>query len=139
MNKPAPRFRRIASPLEDVSDDDLSKLVDRLGVPSLVKPEQPPTPVPLAQAATAGNSGNAATVNEVKQDAPALTMKAQATALERVSVDLPEYLYGAMRMRVAEERTTMRYLVMQGLQAIGFAIDPSDFVSDGRSTRTKSN
>jgi hypothetical protein len=136
MNKPAPRFRQIASPLEDVSDDDLSKLVDRLGVPSLVKPEQPPSPLPPGQAATAGNL---AAVNEVKQDAPALTMKAQATALERVSVDLPEYLYGAMRMRVAEERTTMRYLVMQGLQAIGFAIDPSDFVSDGRSTRTKSN
>jgi hypothetical protein len=28
-------------------------------------------------------------------------------------------------------------LVMQGLQAIGFQIEPRDFVSDGRSTRGK--
>jgi hypothetical protein len=77
--------------------------------------------------------------SQVPEASFALPAKAQAAPLERVSVDLPEYLYHAMRMRVAEERSTMRYLVMQGLQAIGFTIDPGDFVSDGRSTRAKSN
>ena len=43
MSKNPPVFRQIAAPL-DVSDDDLNALGDKLGVPTMVKPEPPPAP-----------------------------------------------------------------------------------------------
>ena len=43
MSKPAPIFRQIAAPL-DVSDDALNTLGDKLGVPTMVRPEPPPAP-----------------------------------------------------------------------------------------------
>jgi len=134
MSKPTPMFRSIGEPL-DVSDDALNKVVDKLGVPSLVKPDSSPAhasrPVPVAPSALIRSD-----VQEMSQ-APLLANEQAPAALERISVDLPTYLGKAMRMRVAEEGTTMRFLVMQGLQAIGFKIDLRDFVSDGRSTRGK--
>ena len=134
MSKPTPLFRSIGEPL-NVSDDALNKVVDKLGVPSLVKPDASPAHVSKA-VPIAPSSPTRSEIQELAQ----AHLPASETApvlLERISVDLPTYLGKAMRMRVAEEGTTMRFLVMQGLQAIGFPIEPRDFVSDGRSTRGK--
>jgi hypothetical protein len=141
MTKPAPQFRQIASPLDDISDDALDKIGDALGVPSLVMPEPPPAPRPLLTSepsppkppramAKAGSKSSPQTV-------PLPVEERAMTSLEKISVELPDYLPRAMRIRVAEEGTTLRYLIMQGLQAIGFTIDPLDFVTDGRSFRSK--
>jgi hypothetical protein len=143
MNKPAPTFRPIASPLDDISDDDLGRLVDKLAVPTLVKPEPPPAPASKAAIIepSLSPSQGAASRTAVKSPRrpPAPEADNESPAAVKVSVDLPEYIYRAMRVRVAEEQSTMRYLVMQGLQAIGIRIDPRDFVSDGRSTRSRTN
>jgi len=142
MNKPAPTFRPIASPLDDVTDDALDKLVDKLAVPTLVKPEQAPAPAsePMVEASPAAPPGRTARIaTKAPRQSPLPSRDEAAVALDRISVDLPEYLCRAMRMRVAEERTTMRYLVMQGLQAIGLRIDPRDFISDGRSVRSRNS
>ena len=140
MNKPAPRFRPISGPL-DVSDDALGKIGDKLGVPSLVMPEQPPAPVPLSVPAPSPPDPPRVTARAVskspRQTVPLPVEERATTSLEKISLELPDYLARAMRMRVAEEGTTLRYLVMQGLQSIGFTIDACDFVTDGRSFRSK--
>ena len=140
MNKPAPRFRPISGPL-DVSDDALDKLGDELGVPSLVKPEQPPAPSPLSVPDPSPPNPPRVTARVVsknpRQTAPLPVEERAMTSVEKISLELPDYLATAMRIRVAQEGTTLRYLTMQGLQAIGFTIDACDFVTDGRSFRSK--
>jgi hypothetical protein len=141
MTKPAPQFRQIASPLDDISDDVLNELGDKLGVPSLKKPEQPPASGSLPASEPLLTSPPRVTARVVsknpRQTVPLPVEERTMTSLEKISVELPDYLPRAMRIRVAEEGTTLRYLIMQGLQAIGFTIDPLDFVTDGRSFRSK--
>lgn len=144
MNKPAPTFRSIASPLDDVSDDALDRLVDQLAVPKLIKPEPPPAPVAetsIQEAASAAAQGGQTNVSDRSSSLSSTLPEPEVvpTPMAKVSVSLPEYLHRAMRMRVGEEGTTMRYLVMQALQTIGFKIDPRDFVRDGRDPRPKSS
>ena len=50
MTKPVPTFRPIASPLDDVPDDALDQLVDKLAVPTLTRPEVRPAPIAAAAA-----------------------------------------------------------------------------------------
>ena len=134
MSKPTPLFRSIGEPL-NVSDDALNKAVDKLGVPSLVKPD--PSPAHVSKAVPIAPSSTLRSEIQESAQTPLPASETAPALLERISVDLPTYLGKAMRMRVAEDGTTMRFLVMQGLQAIGFQIEPRDFVSDGRSTRGK--
>jgi hypothetical protein len=58
--------------------------------------------------------------------------------VEKLSVELPGYLTDAMKRHAAEQRTSMRHIVMRGLAALGFEIKPSDLVPDGRRLARKS-
>ena len=149
MSKPAPVFRPISAPL-DVPDEALNALGDRLGVPTMVKPEQPPAPIPAAApaptpAARYGAQPAVATPVAAVQS-PAALKAAEAPAhsqiegpspQEKLTIELPAYLAQALRRDCAERRLTQRYLVLQGLQAIGYAIEPADLVPDHRRPKAK--
>jgi len=128
-----PTFRSITTPL-DVDDGALARLNDQLGVPELVRsaPEGPA-------------SGQGAGQNSPKQEPrPSPSRKAndppvdkkQALAspgpVEKLSVELPGYLTDAMKRQATEQRTSVRYIIMRGLVAIGFDIAPADLVPDAR-------
>ena len=135
MSKPAPHFRPINVPL-DVSDEALNALGDRLGVPALVRPEPPPAP-----------KVNSQTVSPVAAPPPVeppKTVEASAPQQqpapcpqEKLTIELPAYLTQALRRDCAERRVTQRYLVLQGLQAIGYAVDAADLVPDHRRPQGK--
>ena len=57
---------------------------------------------------------------------------------EKLTVDLPVYLTKALRRDCAEKRLTQRFLVLKGLEAIGYAIEPADLVPDHRRSHRKS-
>ena len=134
----APVFRPISAPL-DVPDDALQALGDRLGVPTMVKPEakpvepvvvesspvsslsvqQPPAPVQKALE----------TLAEVHSDAPCPE--------EKLTVFLPSYLMRDIRRSCVEQRATMRYMVLSALKTAGFSVREEDLVPDFR--RVKSN
>ena len=100
MSKNPPVFRQISAPL-DVSDDDLNALGDKLGVPTMVKPETPPAP---AVAVKHENPANAsfATGQAAPTPFPAspvsLPPKIGIRTLpvrpptEKITVELPSYL-----------------------------------------------
>jgi hypothetical protein len=50
----------------------------------------------------------------------------------RLSVRVPGYVGDALTKRAANERCTIRHLVLQSLQAIGFEIAESDLNPDER-------
>lgn len=134
MTRPA--FRSIPAPLT-VDDDTLNQINNTLGVPALVKPaadpspgaretvQDAPKPIPSpSPAPSAAASPKARKTPPAPTDLPA--------PIERLHVELPGYVTDAMRLEAATRRTSMRHIVLRGLAAIGFAIDPADLAPDGR-------
>lgn len=52
----------------------------------------------------------------------------------KMTIEVPESLRDQLRLRAAERRTTIRGVILDALQAKGFAIDDAE-IADGRSTR----
>jgi hypothetical protein len=126
-----PSFRQIG-PLE-VSDAALEKLNEKLGVPELVTPasRRPAAGQDLSQDA----SKPAPRPSPSRKPDKRITEPPKARPVKpdvRLAVNVPDYLRDAVNLRAAQERCTSRYLVMKGLMALGFEIDPADLMADGR-------
>ena len=107
-----PNFRPIQQPLA-VPDAALERLNDRMGVPTMSRPDILQTPKANPRAPT-----------------PART-------LEKLSVELPTYLMDAMKQEALSRKVSVRHLVMIALKGQGLAIDPEDLVPDARRTAYK--
>jgi hypothetical protein len=145
MSRNPPVFRKIGAPL-DVSDDDLNALGDKLGVPTMVKPETPPAPagaVSHENPVHAPPSAGTAAVSPFPASPMSLPPKIGIRTLparrptEKVTVELPDYLAAALRREGVERRTTARTLVIMGLKALGFDVEDQDLIPDGRRARPK--
>ena len=139
MTAHRPTFRPIAAPL-DVDDATLGRLNERLGVPALVRS---PTDGPASGQGKPEDSPNQETrpsPTRTAQDSPRAKKSAVAMPgpVEKLSVELPGYLTDAMKRQAAENRTSMRHIVMRGLAALGFEIAPGDLVPDARRLPRKS-
>ena len=55
--------------------------------------------------------------------------------MKTAKVELPDYVWVALKKRAAEEMVTLRHLIMSCLRAQGFAIEEADMVEDGRRLR----
>lgn len=108
-----PNFRPIQQPLA-VPDAALDRLNDRMGVPTMSRPDILQT-LPIAN----------------------LRAPAPARALEKLSVELPTYLMDAMKQEALSRKVSVRHLVMIALKGQGLAIEPEDLVPDARRTAYK--
>jgi hypothetical protein len=127
-----PSFRQIGSPLE-VSDAALERLNEDLRVPTLVKSadRSPQSGQNLSQEAPKPAPRPSPSRRAEKRTTE--SAKARPVHPEvRLAVNVPIYLRDAVNLRAAQERSTSRHIVMQGLLALGFEIDPADLVVDGR-------
>ena len=116
--KPVSAFRSIAEPL-DVDDAALDRLNGELGVPTLTHP--------------------VTNVRRSKLRPPAPAKSAPVRPpLEKLTIELPNYLMDALRRSALDERTTVRHVVMLGLQQKRFKVEETDLVPDGRRQRGKS-
>jgi hypothetical protein len=134
MTRPA--FRSIPAPLT-VDDDTLDQINNTLGVPALVKPaaDPPPGAQEIVQDAPKTVPSPSPAPKSAPSSKPRKTPPAPAdlpAPIERLHVELPGYITDAMRLEAATKRTSMRHIVLRGLAAIGFAIDPADLAPDGR-------
>lgn len=68
---------------------------------------------------------------------PALPTPPDETRIVTVSFPVSEPLHIALKVRAAQERTTVRGMMMQGLKAIGFDVPDADLADrrPGRSGR----
>ena len=110
MNKP--QFRPIQQPLA-VPDAALDRLNDRMGVPTMSRPDITQAP------------------RSVPKPSP------QARAQEKLSVELPTYLMDAMKQEALTRKVSVRHLVMIALKGLGLEIDPTDLVPDARRSAYK--
>lgn len=141
MSRTAPNFRPITTPL-DVPDDALDRINDQLGVPTMVPAPKPSSKSPengTVDAATAPVSGHPSgkekTAPRSKKSAPA--SMASRGPVEKLTIELPGYLTDALKRDALDRRTTVRHVVMLGLQALGLEIEAADLVPDARRTRHK--
>ena len=130
MNRPV--FRQVTGPL-DVNDEELARIDQALGVPELVKS-------PAATPAIAKNLREEASNPEPSPSPTRRTPTAKKSALAsrpvlptvKLSVEVPGYVSDALNVKAAQERSTVRHIVMQSLSDSGIDIDPADLVPDGR-------
>ena len=138
MTAPRPTFRPITTPL-DVDDGGLDRLNEQLGVPALVRsaPEIPAsgpgtTPDSPKQEPRPSPSPAASDSPRAKKSAPAIP-----GPVEKLSIELPGYLTDALKRQAAENRSSVRHIVMRGLAALGFEIASGDLVPDARRVSRK--
>lgn len=101
-----PNFRPIA-PL-DANDSELDRVNERLGVPTMVRPQ-----------------AKAASVAAVTASRPAI---APPRRQQKLTVRIPGYLVDAMKQRALDQRTTVRHLVLLALQKDGYAVEAADLL-----------
>jgi len=127
-----PTLHPVAVPL-GVDDEALARINKALGIPALVTPAAKPPPAGQDMAQDAPNPEPLPSPSPKsptpKKPAPAAKL---APPTVKLSVTVPGYVSDALNVRAAQERSTARHIVMQGLVAIGFQIDPADLVPDGR-------
>jgi len=101
-----PNFRPIA-PL-DANDDELDRVNERLGVPTMVR-----TPVKPSQPAAVTASRQAVTPPRRQQ---------------KLTVRIPDYLVHELKHKAVEERTTVRHLVLLAMQKAGYRVEAADLL-----------
>jgi hypothetical protein len=116
--KAAPSFRQIASPL-DIPDSDLHSFAEKAGVPTLHKTE----PAPVMEAPPTPQVRTVAKSDDAKPD--------------KITLELPAYLALAVKRTAVDEGSTLRHIIIKGLQRLGFTVRPEDLVPDNRGIAAK--
>lgn len=120
----------MAVELDDPIDDRLEARAAEKGIPKLVSLKIEPAPSShetLSRVAAAAVSKPFRAASPA-QSTPRLRMKT-------AKVELPDYVWVALKKRAAEDMVSLRYLIMSALRAQGFAINEADMIEDGRRLR----
>jgi hypothetical protein len=124
----------------DEIDTRLEARAAEKGIPTLVVPAVPRTSEPAPKAAgPGGGDGLETPASEGRDPVQKAAGKPGAgprpRAMINLKAEIPDYAWVELKKRVAEERCSLRFFVMDGLRAKGIYIDPADMVEDGRKVR----
>ena len=100
-------------------DDDLT-----------VKPSVPPRLRPRAIMSDDQVHANSRVLGETWGASTQVRQAEALTPLEPLRIDVPEYLGRELRVKCAEHKVTIAYLVMSALRREGFHIEDKDLVKD---------
>lgn len=98
----------------DIDDDKLERLAAEKGVGALVKP--------------VANRAGEGTRKPSTDATPRSEMKS-------LNLDLPTYAWTEMKIRAAQQQTSLRHVVMTALRKDGITIHDADMIEDGRRLR----
>jgi hypothetical protein len=94
------------------------------------RPAAPPKLRPRAIIPDDQVQANSRVLGEQWGAATHIRLQGPLTPLEPLRIDVPEYLARELRVRCAEDKVTIAYLVMKALQKDGFRIEDKDLVKD---------
>jgi hypothetical protein len=125
--KPRPAFQSVE--LDPIDARLEAKAADK-GIPTLVtpKPETSPQEEPAAPPETPVFAPRKATRVVSRQATPRSHMKG-------LKIELPDYVWIALKKRAAEEMVSLRHLIMTALRNQGIHINDADMIEDGRRLR----
>jgi hypothetical protein len=98
--------------------------------PAPARPLNPPRLRPRAVIPDDQVQANSRVLGEQWGAATHLRPQEPLTPLEPLRIDVPEYLARELRVRCAEDKVTIAYLVMAALRKDGFHIEDKDLVKD---------
>jgi len=131
-------------PLDEDLDTKIETLAREKGVHTLVKPaqgEQGPRasetlPAPASAASTLAAP---AVMSPAIAPVPPDVMFDEAparTPMKTLNVELPDYVWTALKIRAAERKTSVRHVIMDALRRDGIAINEIDMVDASQRTRS---
>jgi hypothetical protein len=115
--------RKPFQPLEADIDDKLEKLALTNGVGTMTKPqaERP--------------QGREVVKPLIRGQKQAPSGATPRNRMKNVSLDLPDYVWTELKIRAAQNQTSLRYIIMKALRKDGITIAEADMVEDGRTVR----
>jgi hypothetical protein len=114
----------------DLIDKRLDAQAAEKGIPTLVAPQSVPpltadddvAPRPPKVAQKPSRAGR------LRRSTPRLRMKT-------LNIEVPDYVWIAIKMRAAQEMVSVRHVIMLALRANGIEISDADMIEDGRRLR----
>jgi hypothetical protein len=131
-------------PLDDDLDSQLESLAREKGVSTLVKPVQgeqearggETLPAPASSASTlAAPAVTSPGIAAIPLDASFDEAPAR-TPMKTLNVELPDYVWTALKIRAAERKTSVRHVIMDALRRDGIAINDIDMIDASQRTRS---
>jgi hypothetical protein len=131
-------------PLDEDLDTKIETLAREKGVHTLVKPaqgEQGPrgSDTPNITAPAAGTRVAPAIVSPGMAPVPSDAAFDEAparTPMKTLNVELPDYVWTALKIRAAERKTSVRHVIMDALRRDGIAINEIDMIDASQRTRS---
>jgi hypothetical protein len=130
-------------PLDEDLDSKIETLAREKGVSTLVKPAQgeqgprvsetlsaAPAAAPQAVPAIAAPGIAPVPYDTAFDEAPA------RTPMKTLNVELPDYVWTALKIRAAERKTSVRHVIMDALRRDGIAINEVDMIDASQRTRS---
>ncbi|MGD9786045.1 MAG: hypothetical protein AB7E80_15665 [Hyphomicrobiaceae bacterium] len=105
----------------DIDDDRLERLAADKGVGALVKP-----------VANRAGEGTARTAETRPAPSPDATPRSDMKSL---NLELPAYVWTELKIRAAQQQTSLKHVVMTALLKDGVTIKDADMIEDGRRLR----
>lgn len=107
----------------DIDDDKLERLAAEKGVGSLVKP-----------VANGAGEGKAVPASRPKPE-PSADAATPRSEMKSLNLELPAYVWTELKIRAAQQQTSLKHVVMTALVKDGVTIQDVDMVEDGRRIR----
>jgi hypothetical protein len=116
MSKP-----RTVIPIKEIDFNQTRQAIDDFSAQRNIPSHVYPTPAPAADRSNKRRGG----------DQPAAAPRAPS---RKFTVELPDYVIDAIQARTyqSKPKRTARYVVLEGLRALGIAVEDADMVLDGR-------
>ncbi len=126
-----PRPRPVFQSVEvDPIDARLEAKAAEKGIPTLVCPkaEEPP---PVESAPTVEETP----VALIKTTRSAARQATPRSRMKGLKIELPDYVWVALKKRAAEEMVSLKHVIMKALREKGIPINDADMIEDGRRFR----
>jgi hypothetical protein len=115
----------------DPIDARLEAKAAEKGIPTLVTPKAESL---IAEEATMPVEPTVSAARKLGR-AAAQTQSTPRSRMKGLKIELPDYVWIALKKQAAEDMVSLRHLIMKALRAQGVAINDGDMVEDGRRFR----
>ena len=106
----------------DIDDDKLERLAAEKGVGAMVKP-------------TATGEGQGRPPMAAKPKEKAADTTTPRSEMKSLNLELPGYVWTELKIRAAQQQTSLKHVVMKALVKDGITIQDADMIEDGRRLR----
>jgi hypothetical protein len=147
MNRPS-SFQPIDPDEQIIPDDErIEELARYKGIPTLVPALSPALPAPMNDSGAGEGGPRERPSDELgeldtsktrsKPAKPPIGKATPRNKLKTVNIELPDYTWTELKIRAANQQTTVKHVILKCLRANGITVREADMIPDGRRLRGK--